>query len=48
MLGDLILRIIKILKQNFCIHHYKRHSIGCADYVWWECEKCGKVRYNPV
>ena len=48
MIGDLFLKLYKVFKQNFCIHHYKRHIICSGDYVWWKCEKCGRVRSEPI
>lgn len=44
MLGDIILWIKRILKQHvFCIHSYKRHVVGMGEYLYYKCEKCGRI-----
>lgn len=48
MIGDLILIVCKKFKQTFCIHHYKQHSACFGEYMWWKCEKCGRVRSEPI
>jgi hypothetical protein len=48
MIGDFILWIYKQIKQTFCIHKYKIHGIAGGDYIWWECEKCGRLRDMPI
>jgi hypothetical protein len=47
MIGDFILFLKRVFKQHiFCIHHYKRHNVG--DYIYYECDKCCRLRkYEP-
>ena len=45
MIGDLILLIKRLWKQNTCIHKYKVLHCG-PDYHYLWCEKCGKVSNN--
>jgi hypothetical protein len=45
MLGDIILFLKRILKQHiFCIHNYKRYVVDMAEYVFYQCTKCGRIR----
>lgn len=48
MLGDLILWIKKIIKQQTCVHEYKyinasyKTNSSCSDFE--QCIKCGKIK----
>lgn len=47
MIGDIILSVKKILKQNMCIHEYKYDGhidVYGAMFNFEKCTKCGKLR----
>ena len=47
MIGDVILYIKKLIKQNTCIHKYKydgRIDVYTDVLNFQKCTKCGKIR----
>ncbi len=46
MIGDFILWIKEVLRENFCIHDYKPfglyrpYDVGCHE----KCKKCGRLK----
>ena len=47
MIGDAILYIKKLIKQNICIHNYKydgRIDVYTDVLNFKKCTKCGKIR----
>ena len=44
MIGDLILWINKVWKQQICKHSYKLHPDKTGGFDLYKCEKCRKVK----
>lgn len=47
MIGDVVLYIKKLIKQNTCIHNYKydgRIDVYTDVLNFQKCTKCGKIR----
>ncbi len=47
MIGDLILWIKKVWKQQTCVHDYKIHydKTGLGRFDHYECDKCDKWKW---
>ena len=46
VLGDVILFFKRKLKCFFCIHNYKPHVVGIEERLFYQCTKCGRIRYK--
>lgn len=45
MLGDVVIRARRFIKQQTCIHDYEEHVIHATrEFYYQECKKCGKWR----
>ena len=46
MIGDLILKMKKILRQTFCIHDYnvKTRDVAFQSFNIYTCKKCGRIK----
>lgn len=47
MIGDWILKIKKIIKENMCVHDYEKQTktsfIGIK-FTKYVCKKCGRIK----
>ncbi len=48
MIGDLILWMKKVWKQQTCVHDYKIHydKTGLGRFDHYECDKCDKWKWQ--